>query len=194
MRRPSLVCCILLGLYGGALPIHSPPDINCIEIAFAELCTRFVLLFFSASCTLTWSTMNMSQYIASYTIWTLLPSCLILSVIDVPLCILFSLTRLQCRMQMGLNNQSILDCRLIRLPDSLVIQIPPKISNLVKVWIICEKITHFKCVSNQSDDIFAYANENSQFDRTDNNQSATKVVPHRNSNIFTELSKRNMIT
>ena len=31
---------------GGALPIHSPPDINCIEIAFAELCTRFVLLLF----------------------------------------------------------------------------------------------------------------------------------------------------
>ena len=24
-------------------------------------------------------------------------------------------------------------------PDSLVIQIPPKISNLVKVWIICEE-------------------------------------------------------
>ena len=58
----------------------------------------------------------------------------------------------------------------------------------------CQKIDCFKCVSNQSNDIFAYADENSQFDRTDNNQSAAEVVPHRNSNIFfTQLSKSNMM-
>ena len=82
-------------------------------------------------------------------------------------------------MQMGLNNQSIMDWRLIRDPDSLVIQIPPKIANIVRKLLVLN-------VSNQSNDIFAYADENSQFDRTDNNQSAAEVEPHRNSNIFTE--------
>ena len=32
------------------------------------------------------------------------------------------------------------------------------------------------CAANQSNDIFAYANENSQFDRTDNNQFAKSAA------------------
>ena len=45
------------------------------------------------------------------------------------------------------------------------------------------------CVAaNPSNDIFAYANENSQFDRTDNNQFA-KVPLQRNSNIFPNIRK-----
>ena len=81
------------------------------------------------------------------------------------------------------------------LPESLVIQISPfslshqKLASFSKNESFAEKINSFEvCVANQSNDIFAYANENSQFDRTDNNQFA-KVPLQRNSNIFPNIRK-----
>ena len=75
------------------------------------------------------------------------------------------------------------------VPESTVIQIPPfslshqKLASLSKNESFAEKVSCLKCVSNQSSNIFAYANGNSQFDGTGNNQFA-KVPQHRNSNIF----------